>query len=124
MTENKRSFPIEVLVSLTTGKMLCEKFSDIHGAADFISGCTLFTHHFAIKELWHSLRDQIFEHHPDLKDINVDHVNNVNYLEFAEELRDKFGAHREMPEGDGKAQPHPLDGIPDNKKKDVIPVIV
>lgn len=110
-----KTFPTEVLLTCTTGKLLCEDFGDFHACASFITGNDYFTHHFAIKSVWHDIRNKIIEQHPDL-DVNVDHIDNDNYKVETQKLLEVLGTHREMPAGEGENQPDIMDGIPDDKK--------
>lgn len=67
MTEPKM-FPTAVLLSVTSGKMLCDTFGDVQFVGDYITGQSTFTHMYASKNFWHHLRDVVVTQHPWMGD--------------------------------------------------------
>lgn len=64
----KKTFPIEVVLSLTTGVLLVGKerggFGAVHEIAEHVAGHPIWTHEFAERSLWHRLTDAVFAQHP------------------------------------------------------------
>ena len=65
MSEAK-PWPLASALSITTGVLLREPFSDVHELAEFLAGFPIWTHQFARKDLWDSLTDAISQQHPNL----------------------------------------------------------
>ena len=77
----KRAFRTEVVLSLSTGVLLCE-FSAMHEFAEFLSGSPVFTHQFAHKPLWDEWKRGIFAQRPELEPIDASAVNKDNWTIF------------------------------------------
>lgn len=117
MTET-RDFPTAVVASMSTGVLLCE-FGDMHEAAEYLMGHSIWTHHFASKELWQKMQRCIVEQCPGMP-INIEGVTKENYLQKAAEIEREIGPTVRIRKGDGGSAMHPLEGIPAGK--DVIVV--
>lgn len=63
--DETKDFPTAVIASLSTGIMLCNSFSDIHQAAEFLMGHSIWTHHFADKELHQEIKRQSWNSAPE-----------------------------------------------------------
>lgn len=64
MTQTSIETGTNVLLSLTTGLLLCDDFSDMHAAADVVSGRPLFTHNFASRSLADEIEEECKRQHP------------------------------------------------------------
>ena len=89
-----RTFPTEVLLSLTTGRLLCE-FSKMHELAEWLCGSPVFTHQFAYRPFVDELRDCVIKQHPSL-DINGDAVTTENWQEFRDKQLAALGPQFEL----------------------------
>jgi hypothetical protein len=105
-----REFPTEVLVSLTSGVLLCE-FGQMHECAEFLMGHPIWTHHFA--------KRTILAQCPGLP-TEIENVTPENYREHAAKLVAEFGEKQTIRKGDGLTAMLPTDGIPDH----VTPIII
>lgn len=108
-----REFPTEVVASLSTGVLLCD-FSAMHECAEFLMGHPIWTHHFANKDLWQSMRQAILSQCPGMP-IDADGINKDNYQTYVAELIARLGAVARLRKGDGSTAMHPLEGIPEGK---------
>jgi len=104
----KRTIPLEVLLSLTTGRLLCD-FSAMHEAAEFIVGHSIWTHEFADKLLNAHIRERILEQCPELAAATGEGITPDNYLEFLGRIRAELGAEREIHAGDEVRHISPMD---------------
>ena len=66
MSKETSDFSTAVLLSVTTGKLLCQSFSLMHEAAEFILGNPIMTHHFTSSEMNDLLCQNVLKQHPDL----------------------------------------------------------
>lgn len=63
----KKEFPTGVVLSITTGRSLCE-FTHWLKAATWILGWDVFTHELADQAVWDTMRERVFAQHPALAD--------------------------------------------------------
>lgn len=62
-----REFPLGVVLTATTGKMLCEEgFGAFHEFAEFLTGGPVWSHEFASRELSDLLKRDVLRQHPHL----------------------------------------------------------
>ena len=122
MTET-RDFPTDVIVSLSTGRLLC-KFSDMHEAAEYLMGHPIWTHHLASKELWGEMQKTIIEQCPDVPTADIDGVPAENVHEHIARLENDLGPMIRIRRGGGLTAMLPTDGIPDHLKNNTIMVSV
>lgn len=120
MQTETREFPIEVLVSITSGILLCD-FPAMHECAEFLMGHPIWTHHFASKELWQDMRKTALAQCPGLP-LEVEGVTRDNYGKYVAKLTAEFGAKQTIRKGDGLTATLPTDGIPDHVKAITIAV--
>lgn len=113
-----RDFPTPVIASLSSGVLLC-KFSDMHGAAEFLMGHPIWTHHFASKDLWKEMQQTILAQCPGMP-TDLQGVNEENYLEHVARLEAEFGKTVKIRKGGGLTAMLPTDGIPDHLKDKTI----
>ncbi len=106
-----REFPTAVIASLSTGVLLC-KFGDVHEAAEYLMGHSIWTHHFGDKGLWHKMRRAIVEQCPGMPTELPDADKN-NYLAKLAEVEAKIGKVVTIRKGDGSTAKHPIEGIAD-----------
>ena len=118
--KEKKEFKTEILLSLTTGKLLTEDFNDVHEASEFILGDFVFTHHFASDELWKKIRSLVLEQHPDLLPELGDDINRHNVWEKRDALIARLGETRFVVKGNGEAAMNAFEGIPKDKKVSVV----
>ena len=122
LMKEKRVFPTPVLLSITTGVLMCESFGLMHEAAEFIMGHPIWTHHFANEDLNQKLRDAVLKQHPDLTSDLADDVNSENVWEKVGALVEKLGATRDVIGGNFESELGMLDGIPKDKEVVVVEV--
>lgn len=107
-----REFSTGVIVTLATGIMLCEDFSKVHEAAEFLMGHPIWTHHFANRELQQEMAATIFEQCPgvprELNDVSAD-----NWRAVLDKIIDEIGPIQRIRKGSGLTAMLPTDGIPD-----------
>jgi hypothetical protein len=65
MTET-REFPTAVIASLSSGILLCDSFSPVHEAAQYLMGRPIQTYGFANKGIWDEMRRMLAEQCPGL----------------------------------------------------------
>ncbi len=110
-----RDFPTAVIASLSSGTLLC-KFSDMHEAAEYLMGHSIWTHHFADKELMKEMRQTIAAQCPGMPMTELEGVTAENYLEYVAKLEGELGAAVKIMKGGGLTAMLPTDGIPDHLK--------
>jgi|KBSSwiStaDraftv2_1062776.scaffolds.fasta_scaffold1102557_2 hypothetical protein len=115
-----RDFPSAVIASLSSGVLLC-KFSEMHEAAEYLMGHSIWTHHFASKDLWKEMQRTILEQCPGMP-TDATGVNADNYTEFAGKLEADVGKTVKIRKGGGLTAMLPTDGIPDHPKDHTIMV--
>lgn len=108
-----RSFPSEVVASLSTGILFCQ-FSEMHEAAEHLMGHPIWTHHFASKDLWKAMQTAIIRQHPAMP-TEITGVTPENVAEKVAALHAEYGATVQIERGDGHTAKSPLDGIPAGK---------
>lgn len=106
MTET-REFPTAVVVSIATATMLANTFSEVHECAEFLTGHSIWTHHFADKGLWEDMRRILQAQHPDLPSVAPD----VTKENWREHLESKFGKSLRIEKGSGLTAMLPTDGL-------------
>lgn len=117
MTET-RDFTTAVIASLSSGVTLAP-FSEIHGAAEFLMGHPIWTHHFAQKQLWEEMQRTVLEQCPGMP-TDTPGVDATNYKEFVTKLEAEFGPNVKIRKGGGLTAMLPTDGIPDHLKDNAI----
>jgi hypothetical protein len=115
-----RDFPTAVIASLSTGILLC-KFGDMHEAAEYLMGHSIWTHHFADPELNAEIKRTIAEQCPGMPTL-IEGVTSDNYLEKVAELETELGKTVKIRKGGGLTAMLPTDGIPDHLKDNTIVV--
>ncbi len=113
-----REFPTAVIASISSGVLLCE-FSKMHEASEYLMGYPIWTHHFASKDLWQSMRQKILEQCPGMP-VELSGVTADNYLERVSEIEKEIGATVVIRKGNGETPMHPLDGISDGNPTVII----
>lgn len=89
MKSEKKDFPIAVVLTITTGRLLSNPI-EFHDAIEYIAGEPIFTHQLgsAAKKI----KPLIFKQHPDLEKIDRESINENNYQEKLAEFEKLFGA--------------------------------
>ena len=116
MAKETREFPTAVLLSITTGKLLCQPFSLMHEAAEFVLGSPVFTHHFASSEMNEILRQNVLKQHPDLLPNLADDVTSENWQEKTKALVGRLGETRTITKGNGVGRMGITEGVPKDKR--------
>ena len=111
--KEQKEIKTEFLLSLTTRKLITENFSDIHEAAEFILGDSIFTHHFASEDLWKKLTRLILNQHPDLSPELGNDINPNNVWDKRDELIERLGDTRVVVKGNGEGAMSAFEGIPE-----------
>lgn len=117
MSETK-TFPTSVIASLSTGVLLC-KFDEMHEAAEYLMGHSIWTHHFASKDLWKEMQKTILEQCPGMP-TDAPGITKDNWQEFSAKLESDLGGFVEIRRGGGLTALLPTDGIPDRLKDHTI----
>ena len=112
-----RDFPTAVIASISSGVLLCEKFSDMQEAAEFLMGHPIWTHHFASKELWSEMQRTVLEQCPGMP---TGGITKDNWREEATRLAQELGPTVKIRKGGGLTAMLPTDGIPDPLKDKTI----
>jgi len=73
-----KTFPTEVVLSASSGRLLCE-FSQMHEFVEWFVGSPVWTHQFAHGPFVEELKREIFRQHPSLKKFDADAVTTKNY---------------------------------------------
>lgn len=86
-----RVFPTAVVLSLSSGRMLCA-FSEMHEFAEFLAGSPVFTHQFAHRPFMNELKASIFRQHPALREFDAEAVTKDNWMVVLSGAVARFGA--------------------------------
>lgn len=113
-----REFPTAVVASISTGILLC-KFSDMHEAAEYLTGHPIWTHHFASPELIADMRQLILAQCPDMP-TELSDVTRENWPRKLAEIEAIVGETVTIHKGSGLTAMLPTDGIPDHVKPIVV----
>lgn len=70
-----RSFPLAVVLSLTTERLLWPTFSEVQELADHVAGSPVFTHMLGDRSFVDRLQAAIREQHPWTADVHVPEVD-------------------------------------------------
>lgn len=90
MTKKSRMFPLGVLLSISSGRLLCS-FSDMHECVEFLVGEPVFTHQFAFKPFADEIAASILEQHPALRAFDASAVTRENWRSCLADAERKFG---------------------------------
>jgi hypothetical protein len=91
MTPETLSYPTAVVLSLSSGRMLCA-FSEMHACAEFLAGTPILTHQFAHRPFIQELREAIFRQHPALREFDADAVTRDTWMVIRDAAVTRFGA--------------------------------
>lgn len=103
-----------VIASLSSGVLLC-KFDEMHEAAEYLMGHSIWTHHFASKTLWQEMQRTILEQCPGMP-VDAPGINKDNFAAYAAKLESDLGSVVTIRKGSGLTAMLPTDGIPDHLK--------
>jgi len=117
MTET-RDFPTAVIASLSTGVLLCQ-FQEMHEAAEYLMGHSIWTHHFGSKDLWQEMQKIILEQCPGMP-TDAPNITKDNWPEFKAKIESDLGETVKIRKGGGLTAMLPTDGIPDRLKDHTI----
>ncbi len=118
MTTETREFPTVVIASIASGIMLCESFSMIHEAAEYLMGHPIWTHHFADKQLTEDMLAAIARQCPGMPVRGQ--ITTENWREKCAELEAELGPTQTIQKGAGLTAMLPTDGIPDHVETIVV----
>lgn len=90
-----RAFQTDILLSITTGRLLCE-FSDMHQCAEYLAGEPVWTHQFAYKAFNDELAKAVLSQHPDLADVDPETITTENWEARRAEFIRRFGPTRKL----------------------------
>lgn len=85
-----KSYPTEVVLSLSTGVLLCD-FSKMHELTEYLCGGPVFTHQFAFKPFNEELQESLFTQHPQLRAVDSSKVDKSNWQSFRDGMIVKLG---------------------------------
>jgi hypothetical protein len=57
-------FPLDVVLSLASGSLVCNSFSDVHGLAEYLMDQPIFTHQLASITLVEEMQAELARQHP------------------------------------------------------------
>ncbi len=114
-----RDFPTAVIATLSSGILLCEKFSAVHEAAQFLMGHLIWTHHFANRAFQREMQQTILEQCPGMP-TELPDVTPTNYKAKVAELEAAIGKTVRIRKGSGLTAMLPTDGIPPNRSVVII----
>lgn len=114
-----REFPTAVIASISSGIMLCDTFSAIHEAAEYLMGHPIWTHHFADKQLVEDMRSSVVAQCPGMPARDGE-ITPENWREKLAALLVEHGPTQTIRKGDGLTAMLPTDGIPDHLKDKTI----
>lgn len=117
MTET-RDFQVAVIASISSGVLLC-KFSEMHEAAEYLMGHSIWTHHFANKDLWQEMQKTILKQCPGMP-MDAPGITKDNWPEFKAKLESELGEMVTIRKGGGLTAMLPTDGIPDHLRDHTI----
>jgi hypothetical protein len=103
----KKAFSVPAIVSLTTGRLLCD-FSAMHEIAEWVMGHPIWTHEFASEAMWGLMKMKVREQHPDLPDEAPEWVERDTWEKWRDQLVAQFGATRELTKGDEERDADPI----------------
>lgn len=110
-----KSYPIEIILSLTTGRLLKEHgFGDMHELAEHVLGHPVWTHEFAERSLWSRMSEMVLAQHPALRDAETFDADAAKasldaYLAgYVERARARFGVSLDIVAGTGERTEDPL----------------
>ena len=83
-----KSFPLSEVLSITTGKLLCD-IKQIYILLSYLTGDEVYTHQ--IPRLCREVEAWILSQYPQLKEINATEINKTNWQEKLAELEKTYG---------------------------------
>ena len=95
------------LTSIVSGRLMCESFSEMAEAAEFLLGYPVWTHEFADKQTVERLEAAVLAQHPDM-DIDLSEVTRDNVAEHKQRVIDQLGESREIVRGTGTREKGPV----------------
>lgn len=107
---NTKQFKLGVVLSLTTGKLLCE-FSELHEAAEYVLGHPVWTHEFADEQTVERIRNAVVTQHPGLADVDAKGVTKENWKEFLAAKEALYGEQITLQEGTQVREESPLESL-------------
>lgn len=113
-----RYFPTAAITSISTGVLLCN-FSNMHEAAEYLMGHSIWTYHFADDILCNEMKQTVTEQYPEMP-LEIEGVTKDNYLQKVADLEAKFGKTIKIRKGSGLTAMLPTDGIPKHLKDKTI----
>jgi hypothetical protein len=121
-TPETREWPTAVVVSLSSGRLLCE-FSEMRRLAEWLVGHPIWTHQFAHIPFVDELRLSLVAQHPILLTFDAEAVTNENWMVKASEANAMFGATLLLhpmgePETSAASFTEPLSRIGSKRQKD------
>lgn len=94
MSGAAKDFDIGVLLTATTGKLLCP-FADFHSFAEHLTGGPVWTHEFALEGFSERIRDAVLRQHPDLP-TEMGNVDKDNWRKRVADAEEQYGCAREV----------------------------
>ncbi len=108
----ERTFPTATVLSLAAGHRFgVGSFSDIHAAAEFVMGHSIWTHEFAERVLWDSLRAAVLSQYPVLGDLHKEDVTPDTAANVREHWEARLGSSLTLKRGDYERAESPLDSL-------------
>lgn len=110
--KRKRRFPLGIVLSLTTGKLLVEGgFADMSELAEFVVGHSIYTHEMAERALWDRMKEKLIVQHPQLQAVNAETITQDNFREILAEHEAHFGKTLLIESGSDERHESPLESL-------------
>jgi hypothetical protein len=107
----KRTFPTTVVLSIVSGRLLCESFGDMHELAEYVAGHPIWTHEFAEQSLSDRLRRELIAQHPVLRGTDLASLGKDNFREWTDREVARVGDSLEITKGNARRVEGPAQSL-------------
>lgn len=83
------AFPIESILSVTTGVAFIEEIGDLYEILNYLTGDVLRMRQ--LSRAGRVCKSAILFQHPRLADVDASHVNEENWAQFVRECKERYG---------------------------------
>lgn len=106
----KKTYATEVVLSATTGILLCE-FGDMHELIEHIIGHPVWTHELADRSMMDVIREDVCDQHPRLREVDKSQIINGDWATFRDKWIAKLGATLDIESWNYIRSETPLDSL-------------
>jgi hypothetical protein len=89
-SQSEREWPVAVVLSLASSRLLCS-FSDMHTFAEWFIGEPVYTHQFAHRPFLEDMREAIYAQYPVLRTFDATAVSTESWRENLREAEKQYG---------------------------------